>query len=591
MPSNRKTRTAERPARVPPGHKLVAAGLDEGPGPSPRRLWWVYVLGALAATFLAFETYGPALHGPFLFDDEYLPFLIPELQTAPLRAWLGVRPFLMVSYWLNYQSTGVAPYPYHAVNVTFHALNTLLVWLIVRKLLVRVGEEGTRRDILSGFAAGLFLLHPVQTESVAYVASRSETMSIFFFLAAWVAFLYRKGDALGWVRTAVVLILFGIACTVKEHTTVLPAILLLTDYFFTTPFRLEGIRRNLRLYLPVVILGALGGVAVWRVLSTATSAGFKLREFTWYQYLFTQFRVVWTYLRLYVLPVAQNGDYQYPVSHDILEHGAIFGLIGLLAVTVAAWRYRKLFPLAAFGWFGFLILLAPTSSVVPIRDVIAERRLYLPFVCLLLITVDFLRRWRTGPVLMAGALSLILVVSGFAAWNRNHVWSSPISFWSDTVRKSPGNGRAWFQLAYAQWQTGQCQSAVTNYEKVEKLEEPDWRLLIDWALALDCLGRTDDAVAKLRQATSIAPSALTWSQIGMLYGKSGRNAEALQALETAEKFDSRFEMTFVYRANVYAAGGDLATAVKWYRHAVSINPNNEHARNALAIAEQRLAGR
>ena len=588
MSSNRKPKPAEKSAFVPPGRTAVAAGVEDRPNPKRGPAWWVYAAAIAFTLFAAFEVYGPALNGEFLFDDDYLPFSMPDVQNAPLRAWLGVRPFLMVSYWINYKTSGLQPYSYHVVSVVLHAFNTMLAWLIVRRLLGRVGETGARRELLSGFAAGLFLLHPVQTESVAYVTSRSETMSIFFFLAALVLFLYRKADVISWGRAIGVLVLFGIACTVKEHTTVLPGLLLLADYFFTTPYRFEGIKKNLKLYAPILVGGALGVVAVWRVLSTADSAGFRIQDFTWYQYLFTQFRVIWTYLRLFVLPIGLNGDYDYPVSHTLTEHGAVVALIGLIAVTFLAWRYRKQYPLAAFGWLGFLLLLAPTSSVVPIRDVIVERRMYLPFICLLLISVDFVRRWRTSPALLASIFGIVLVASATTSYQRNHVWSTALAFWTDAAAKSPKNARAQFQLAYAQWKSGNCQAAVTNYQKVAALQKPDDRLLVDWALALDCVNKPDEAIAKLQQAAAIAPSAIIHAQIGMVYGKRNRYDEALAALAEAEKINPAFDMTFVYRGNIFAARGDLPGAAALYRHALALNPANDVAREALAATEQRL---
>jgi tetratricopeptide (TPR) repeat protein len=123
---------------------------------------------------------------------------------------------------------------------------------------------------------------------------------------------------------------------------------------------------------------------------------------------------------------------------------------------------------------------------------------------------------------------------------------------------------------------------------VAKLQKPDDRLLIDWALALDCLDKPDEAVSKLRQAAAMAPSALIYAQIGMVYGKRGKLDEAITALEQAEKLDPRFEMTYVYRGNVQAARGDYKNAVDWYRRALSLNPNNETAQNGLAIAERNL---
>jgi protein O-mannosyl-transferase len=532
---------------------------------------WAYVTGAtVLALIAAFLIYGPSLGGAFTFDDEYLPFLRAELQQAPLRAWLGVRPFLMVTYWLNYQQSGTEPYSYHAVNVFLHALNSVLIWLILRRM---VASEN-----LAMFGAALFLVHPVNTESVAYVTGRSETLSVLFFLSAWAVFLYRKGEAISWPRTVTVLLLFGVAASTKEHTTVLPALLLMTDYFITTPFRFEGIRRNLKLYVPIAVLGAVGLAAVWRVLSVAESAGFRVSEFTWYQYLFTQFHVIWRYVLLYVLPVGQNADYDLAVSRTLLDPLALIGLAGLIATSVAAWIYRRQFPLATFGWFTFLLLLAPTSSVVPIRDVIAERRLYLPFVGLLLITIEFVRRWRISPAVLA----VPLVMAGFLTWQRSHLWADPLALWSDSVEKNPKNGRALFHLAYAQWRNGQCAEASQNYARIPALQQkPDERLYIDWALSLDCENKPDEAVEKLRKAAAIRPSALAYAQIGMVYGKRGREAEALRALDEAQRLEPAFDMTYVYRGNLMFARGDVNGAVSLYQHALNLNPRNDSAREAL----------
>lgn len=541
-------------------------------------------MGGLLVFFVAFEVYGPALKGEFLFDDNYLPFLMPNVADAHWLNWLGVRPVLMGTYWVNYQMSGLNPYPYHALGVFLHALNALLAGLIVRRLLEWVSETGWKRDVLAAFAGALFLLHPIQTESVAYVSSRSEALSVFFFLSAFAVFLYRKTAAITWLRVVAVVVLFVAASATKEHTAVLPGLLLMTDYYFLTPFRLTGIRRNMKLYAPIAIAGLFGIVGAFSVLRNAQSAGFGIKEFTWYEYLFTQFRVIWMYIRLYLLPYGQNADYEFSVSRSILDGGALFGLLGLLALAVVAWRYRREFPLASYGYFGFLLLLAPTSSFVPIRDVAAERRLYLPFICLLFITVDLLRRWQVSRAALVGVLCSVSVVAGVLSYQRNHVWSNALALWEDTSAKSPNNPRALFQLAYAQWQGGKCQEAVTNYQQVAKLETPDDRLLIDWALALDCAERPDEAAEKVRQAMRTHPSAHGYSTIGMIYGKRGRADEALEALAAAEKADPNFEMTYVYRGNIFASRGQMPAAVTEYQRALAINPNNAAARQGLALA-------
>ena len=185
---NSKTKKSKRAAAM-----VMAAE----PGANP---WiWIYAASLGIALFAAFEVYWPAIHGPFLLDDTYLTYMRPDAAYIPLRDWLRqTRPLLLFTFWLNYQQSGAQDtFSYHAVNVLLHFFNTIFSFLAVRKVLSWASPswasmDDSRTRILSLFAAGLFLLHPLQTESVSYVASRSETLSVFFVLAALVVYLYRK---------------------------------------------------------------------------------------------------------------------------------------------------------------------------------------------------------------------------------------------------------------------------------------------------------------------------------------------------------------------------------------------------------------
>ena len=559
--------------------------------PTPRLQRWPYIAGIVLALFAVFQAYWPAIHGQFLLDDTYLPYMNPAFAAAPLMAWIrGLRPLLMFSYWLNFQYADPAqagmqdPFGYHFVNLVLHFFNGILVCLAVRKVLSWADVEKRLSGVLAIFAGGLFLLHPLQTESVSYVASRSETLSVFFVLAALVVFVYRQGGSLGIGRAIAVLALFGAAVLSKEHTAVLPIVLLLTDYFWNPGFSLTGIRRNWRLYVPMLVAGALGAAFVLRVLSSATTAGFGVKEFTWYQYFFTECRVIWSYLLMFVLPIGQNLDPDIPISRTILDHGAIAAMMGLLAMTVAAWIYRRRFPLASYGWFVFLILIAPTSSFVPILDPYAERRLYLPFIGLLFITAEFVRRWRISRNGLIAALSVVLVVEAAATYQRNVVWSSAIDMWSDTVAKSPHKLRPRFQLAMAYFQTGHYPEAIEHFQRAAEIQKPNFDLLVDWALAYDGVGKPAEAIGKFREAAALEKSAHVYSQIGMEYGKMGQYPQALDALATSIQLDPNFMggMAYVYRGDVFAAQGNKLQAAEEYRHALAISSQNSVARDKLA---------
>jgi len=546
----------------------------------PKRAWWPWA-AALAGLFLVLEVYGPALNGAFVLDDRYLPFMDPGIAQASIKGWiLGLRPLLSFSYWLNYQSSGTASYAYHLTNVFLHFLGSIVVGLVAAKLLTLAGTTGRERSVLSVIAGGLFLLHPMQTESVAYVASRSEVLSVLLYFSGFAVFLYRRPESITILRSLAIVGLFAAAISTKEHTLTLAALLLMADYFWG----LGGIRKNWRLYGILAIAGAWGVFVVGRVLKYASTAGFNVPGLTPATYFFTQCGVVWTYVRLFFLPAGQNVDPDVAVSASLLDHGAIAGLLGLVALVVAAWIYRKRFPLAAFGVFMFILLLAPTSSFIPISDVQAERRLYLPFLGLVLICLEFLRRLKWSQ--MVGAGVAILAVCSVLTYQRSQVWASPIDLWKDAAAKSPRKWRPRFQLAYAYYDAGDFARASDAYEAASHLEPPGFNLLVDWALALDAQGKPQEALIKLQQASMLESSAHVQALIGMVYAKQSKWQEALAALERAEKIDPRFDVTYLYRGNIYEAAGDKASAAAQYQRAIALNPVNQAARDALARVSQ-----
>jgi len=554
---------------------------------APQPAWslrgWHVAAGAAAALVAALVVYGPALSGPFVFDDQYLPFFSPHFSEAPVwSAIRGVRPLLMFTFWVNNRMAGTEPYLYHLFNVLFHLFNSLLVFFIARRLLTWTGVEGIRRESLAAFAGALFLLHPAQTEAVAYVASRSENLSALFFFAAVAVFVYRKSAAVSWPMGLLIMVLYGAAVSTKEHTVVLPAVLLLIDYFWNPGFSLAGIRRNWRLYAPIVVGGAVGARYVLGVLGQSISAGFHIQGLPWYDYFFTQWQALWIYFRLFVLPLGQSADYDFPIVHSAFDAGSIAGLAGLLILVAAAVYFRKRYPPASFGLLSALILFAPTSSVVPLLDAVAERRLYLPMLGLVLIPVEVLSRWRVSQKVAAGTAAAVLLVFAFLCYQRNQVWASDVSLWGDAVAKSPNNWRAHFQLGIAYYQKSQCDLAAREYETAFRLGKPDYTLHLDWALAEDCLGRPEQALDQLRKAAAIKRSAYVYSQMGLIYGKQGKNAEALSAAETALQIDPRDDLAYFCRANLRVLAGDLAGAQSDYSRAIQINPENEQAQRGLA---------
>ena len=324
-----------------------------------------------------------------------------------------------------------------------------------------------------------------------------------------------------------------------------------------------------------------------RLTRGAVTAGFQIPGLPWQDYFFTQWRALWVYIRLFIFPVGLNADYAYPISRSILDRGAIVGLIGLLLLVACAVCFRKRYPLAAYGFLTALILFAPTSSVVPIQDAVAERRLYLPMLGLLLVVLEFVRRWPARRAVVAGTAGLVLAVLALLCYQRNQVWASDVALWEDSAAKSPHNPRAHFQLALALYQQGRCDAAEPHFEAASKLGAPDARLFVDWALAEDCLNKPDRALEKLRLASANHPTAYAYALMGMIYGKQKNYERSLAFLDTALRLNPREDMAYFYRGNVFAATGDSAKAAEDYWRAVQINPDNELAQRGLARLRRR----
>ena len=527
--------------------------------------WWPVAAGLLLLAFALLEIYGPALHGPFLFDDRYLPFLSPGFADNPLRAWVvGVRPMLMVTYWMNTRMFGLDPYWFHFINLVMHGIAGACVWLIAIKLL--------KHRVFAALCTLVFLAHPLQTEAVGYIAGRSDVAAGMFFFATWAVFLYRRDQAIRVGEVLLIMVLYGMAVLTKEHTIVLVAVLLMTDYYFNPGFTFEGIRKNWKLYVGLVVAAIAPMLFLLRTLQNANSAGFNMKDLTASDYLLTQVRALWVYTRLFFAPIAQNLDYDMPISRTLWDYGSWLSLLSWVVLAGIAWTKRKEWPLASFGFFLFLILLSPTSSILPIRDVLVERRMYMAVFALSLVAVEFLRRWKTSTTTLAVLTAVIGVGLMAITYQRNEVWGSALSLWSDAAAKSPNKARPHFQLAYAHYEKGQCVQASRSYARAAELQPPDDQLYVDWALALDCAGQSALALSRLEDANKMKPTAHNYALMGMIRGKTRQYDEGLAALVEAEKLDPRFAMLFAYRANIHFARSEYDQAITAFKQALVIEP-------------------
>ena len=357
---------------------------------------WAFLLIAVMILIAYSNTFTATFH----FDDN--PSIVENTTIKQvtldniMQLLRGVRPVVYLSIMFNYLLSGLNVVGWHIFNIAVHIANSFFVYLLVlwtlsRPVLVNAYENRARRMAL--FAALLFGVHPIQTESVTYIVTRSELLATFFYLATFLLFI--KGTEknkfsyyLGAAFTALC------AMGSKEWAVTLPAVLMLYDFFFLAEGSIKSLRSRWMAYVLLMLTWLQIYNTLHSTLTETTSASIGLHVQTTSginasTYILTSLNVIWTYIRLMLLPINQNLDYDYAIAKTLFEFPTFLSLIGHIAVVGSAfWLYvKKGWLLVPFGVAWFYIGLSPVQSFVPIIDVIFEHRMYMPSIGFIIVFV------------------------------------------------------------------------------------------------------------------------------------------------------------------------------------------------------------
>jgi Flp pilus assembly protein TadD len=553
-----------------------------------------------------------------------------------------------LTFALNYQFGGLNVTGYHAVNLLIHLVTGLLVYALLR-LTFRTPWFRDRGQELSSpspgltpssrllaphcfiplFGALLFVLHPVQTQAVTYIVQRLASLTTLFYLLSVVLYVKarlrmddsggdhqvaegllpdseEKGSSRLRPRLSLIFYYGGsvlaavLAMKTKEVAFTLPMAIVLYEIFF---FRGAWKRRLLYLLpllstlpiIPLTIMGILDvGVDESSEYISIASPEEQLRTGTSMSrldYLFTQFRVIVTYLRLMVLPVNQNLDYDYPVFTTFFTP-SVFLSFFLLAVILAFALYLFLVSgrtsgasgkngsiaprLISFGILWFFLTLSVESSLIPIKDVIMEHRLYLPFfgaatafAMSFYLLLERLAGPLRGRVLLLSAATLVLVL-GAATYQRNQVWQDPVRLWQDVVSKSPNKARPINNLGKALEASGQRAEAVKAFTRAIKLEPDYYKAYYNLADLYLVSDQPGTALQLLQAALRLNPAFTeAYVSVGAALMRAGKFREVIVFLEQnldriAEKAEARFYLgaSYAFLGNREAALRELAVLSK-----------------------------
>ncbi|MDX1946097.1 MAG: tetratricopeptide repeat protein [Pirellulaceae bacterium] len=472
---------------------------------------------ALGLAVLTALLYVNSLSAPFLFDD----WLFAAEDGIIRMTWDWSSPqhmnrlFGTATLKWNFELGGNRPWGYRAFNVAVHACAGLALFGLVRRTL-RLPGIPTRltdqADWLATIIALLWLVHPLQTQSVTYIVQRYESLMGLFFLLTMYCLVRGSQSAKprDWYLAAFTACSLGAAS--KEVMVVCPLVLVLFDRAFLAGTFRQVYRERGWFYASLVLPMAYIVWAEWHALAgdDATSAGFATDGVTPWEYLRSQPGVLLHYLRLSFWPDRLILDYGWPIAKSPWQ---IYGLgaVIVLLLGLSLWGTWK-YPRLGFLGMAFFLVLAPTSSFMPIKDLAFEHRMYLPLaavVTLVVLAVEWLLAHSRLPESPRGSVALVLVVAvagplALRTVIRNRDYRQPIAFWTQCIEQNPKNPRP-YRILSDLYQAEGSEAALAYYQRALALNPNLYWIWIDLGNYYLRHGQPEQALPHYERATTILP--------------------------------------------------------------------------------------
>ena len=531
----------------------------------PLSIIFIFCLGILV--------YSNTFFCSFHFDDFRFivdnPFIKNINNLQNIWQYYHGRFFVFLSIALNYHFNGLHVFGYHLFNLAVHLASAILVWWLTMLTLstpaMKENKITQHANIISLFAGLVFVSHPVQIEAVTNIWQRAASMVALFYLASLT--FYVKSRLLQADRSSsgpkkfyyiASLVMAVVALFTKENAITVPLMILLYEFtFLNTKRHLDWKYISpflLTIFIvPVTLLFAKSETFqdFHGDLRGHGGATFPAH------YFLTQFRVMVTYIRLSLLPINQNFDYDYPVFKSIFEIPVFSSFLFLITIFYWAIRLFSKYRLLSFSVFWFFLTLSPESSFWPMGDVILEHRLYLPLAGYSIFLVSSMY-YLFGKNNIKTMLVMLMIVIGFNSvltFQRNKIWRDDLTLWGDTIRKSPQKARAYDGRGFAYFKQGKLTEALSDFNKAIKIN-PDY--------------------------------AEAYNNRGIIYSNQGRFIEAMSDFNRAIKINPNDVEAYNNRGFIYGSQGNFAGAIREINKAIKINPHFADAYNNRAVGYYQL---
>jgi protein O-mannosyl-transferase len=565
----------------------------------------IFVFGLLL-TLVGVLIYSNTLQCPFLLDDfSNIPknphIRIEELNlkniiTAGFRSCASSRPMANISFALNYYFHKYEVGGYHIVNIAIHILTAIFIYLFVKVTLRSPVLKDKYKDtnLIAFFAALLWLVHPVQAQTVTYIVQRMTSMATMFYVLSFL--LYVKGRlavfagkrGLAWFTGCILAWMMALGS--KEIAATLPAFILLYEWYFFQDLSTGWLKRNVRYIAGVFVIFCLFGLVYLGKNPLERITGeYAHRDFTITERLLTQFRVVIYYISLLIFPHPSrlNLDHYFAVSHSLID--PVTTLL-CLAVTVGfagpafyLAKGQRLLSFCILWFFGNLVI---ESSVLGL-ELVFEHRLYLPSIFVSVAAVVLAYRFIKPAWVRITTLCIIAVLFGVWTYQRNSVYADAITLWQDCVNKSPRKYRPQANLGNALKDAGRITEAIEHFNKAMELKGEPSEMYNNLGNAYDKLGRIEESIQYYKKALVLNPDlAAAHYNLAAALASRGKTDEAIAEYHQALRLEPEDSDALSNLGFALAGQGNFGEAIECYKKALALEPDNvvTHGRLGLALA-------
>ena len=529
--------------------------------------------------FLGTIVYWNSLTVSFHYDDYLTILKNPEIKglknfSKEFSFTKTSRPFLMLTFAVNYELGRLNVLGYHLVNLILHILTSFILYLI----LVKTTPSGQGSKIILIASSLVFLVHPLTTESVTYISSRSSILSAFFYLLG--VFIFIKANSTKKVThlyTILFLISYLLTMGSKESSITFPALIFVYDYYFLSEGRFKKVKKNLLpFYLPLLLITFLLIIIKFSYAFSLKSPDNTIRDLP--SHIFSEVYTSVYYLKQFFIPINLNIDPDFRIISSFFDMQFVLSFVVFMTLL---WISKKLYHssrIISFSILWFFVTLSP-HYLIRLQDIMNERWLYLPLAALSFFVAGTglgIQALNKKYLVKASLLLASLAIIFFSAdtIKRNYIYRSELSLWMDTAEKSPYKARPHMNLGVMYDQKEFYDEAEKEYLKAIELKKDYYEAFQNLGTIYVRKKEYDKALEALIKAITLKPDyAQAYNNLGVLYASKGDYKKAETEFLKAISLDKNYSDVYVNLGNLYADKREIEKAISFYQKAILSNPD------------------